>query len=617
MRKTLKTLGARLYSLSKKGELTLNDNHINKTNQIRDVIKEVLSQQGAVKKLNLQSQGLDFKAAEILAEFIATDTFLDSLYLSDNNIGDKGAEAISQGLRENKTLKIINLSNNSIGHSGAKNIAQMLYTNTAIQTIYLTDNKTSYGCNSEFIEVIKQNTSLRYAALGFDNYDTKLDGRIKDALLENARLEEISATNHIHIRNHNPQLLNNAIRDYSVISSARMIRKINTQYPAHNFYDTIADIEELAFQETDRILMDGLRNAEIIAFFRHWYSPFHQTTSQKIRDYGGVKWPPLFGKKEIEIPAFVTDESGWKLFTLTSAAELISEGQNLKHCVGGYTRKCIMGDSHIVSVVNSKGEAVSTIEFALRHDGSLKQQTHSGVDDSSPSLQSTKVANWISEEVKSGNIKIDLADIEIARSQMATKIMSSPFQANMGFNPLDDSKFLELIRVYTKQMLPSGKLEIDRLTKNFTQDFLGERKITFAPDTRLRDLGNIGEITLDSIRQKPETKFENKIKSSIKNSTNKIFGENIIDVSITNNEVFFSAKSSKDLAKIKKIFEGKFEEKNNELSIKVDRHPQSVREIMIQARREKRKESHDDLKIKPRSAVQNPTTKDTSNDLHR
>lgn len=605
---------------SDRGSFALNRINGSKTEQIKGAINEMLLHKDVVKKLSLCFEELDYKAAEILADFLATNPSLQTLDLLENNIGDKGAIAIAQALKTNKNLQDINLRSNLIGHDGAKKIAEMLCVNKGLKTIFLEEYSIPHNCESEFIEAIKQNTSLEHAFLDFNEnnkYGIQIDELIKNALAENAKLQFVTGCEYRMggkaITNDNPIHLSDAIRDYSAILIARIIREIASYDSKHNFVDTLPNIESQAIKESDKILMNGLTNSEMLAFSKQWHSPFHQITSQKLRDYG-VEWPALFGKKEIAIPSSITGEDGWKLITLTNPKELKLEGQNLKHCVGSYTSKCINRNSHIISVVNNKGNAVSTIEFALKKDGSLIKKKHYGKSNSQCCLQSQMAENWICAEVKNGNTKINHECLKTNEDEIPEKRKQNLFIDQLGFNPLDDSKFSELIRVYKRQMLPSGKFEIPNLTKNFRENFLGKIELSFDPGMELYEMGKISKITLDSIIEKPKITVENKILSGIQGSTNKIYGKDVVQVSLTNNQIFFSTKNSEALEEIKKIFEGKFLEKEDGILIKEDLNLQSVRQIMtskaLQVRKEKRQTEND----KPNTAVRNPNlTNDIEN----
>ncbi len=111
----------------------------------------------------------------------------------------------------------------------------------------------------------------------------------------------------VEIENSNPQQVEDAVQDYSTLLLTRLIRKINASNPGAKFDEEIlSNLKQQSHEKTQEILLNDLTNSERIAFAKHWHSPFRQTTSQKLRDFDGAHWPPIFGSKEIPIPSSVT-----------------------------------------------------------------------------------------------------------------------------------------------------------------------------------------------------------------------------------------------------------------------------------------------------------------------
>ena len=73
-------------------------------------------------------------------------------------------------------------------------------------------------------------------------------------------------------------------------------------------------------------------------------------------------WPHL-------LPQPVSLGDGIEAVSLGNAAELAEEGRRMQHCVGSYWRHCFLGESHIVSLRNSNGDSLSTIEIRLPGNG--------------------------------------------------------------------------------------------------------------------------------------------------------------------------------------------------------------------------------------------------------
>jgi hypothetical protein len=75
-----------------------------------------------------------------------------------------------------------------------------------------------------------------------------------------------------------------------------------------------------------------------------------------------ASWPLL-------LPQAVTLGKGIEAVSLGNATELAEEGQRMQHCVGSYWRHCFLGESHIISLRNSNGDSLSTIEIRLPGNG--------------------------------------------------------------------------------------------------------------------------------------------------------------------------------------------------------------------------------------------------------
>ena len=174
-------------------------------------------------------------------------------------------------------------------------------------------------------------------------------------------------------------------------------------------------------------------------------------------------------------------------------------------------------------------------------------------------------------------------------------------------------------------MLPRGEFEIPTLTSNFLNKLLGQ--VTLRIDEK--------EITLKSVDEiKKNEAQQHKIKSGIQGSADKIFGKKDgpkVTVFIEDDEVYFRTTSLETLAKLKTLFEGKFEQREGDLLIKGGEDgldPQSVRKIMtskaLELKNEKKqkpkseqlfsRDGSDSEKEKPKSTISNPILGKESDD---
>ena len=596
-------------------------------------IKEMRRNPSAVKNLYLAKNNINPHAEE-LGDLLAENNSLHHATLLNNNLGT-GLSAVVKGLRRNKSLVTLRLREGYVEDEVAKDLADIVEKN-ALQSISLEFDIGSKGVDL-IMNALKKNKSLQYFSLLSPLYDNNIVA-LRDMIQNNQRLEELQLSDRrpsgasklvvktndframlnnalqenallgkINIRtsaeeerdqdfsNTNTNQIYDAVRDYSAILLARMIKKSNSTNPE---YDSLLKLERQALHKTKALLLNNLTNTEMLAFSEHWHSPFHQITSQKLRDYDNASWSPIFYHKEIRIPETVVAEKGWKLVTLTTPEELKKEGRDLQHCVGGYSSLCLKGNSHIVSVVDAQGKAVSTIEFTTRHKELVVRQ-HYGRNNQEPARQSNeaKALRWLWQEVQKESIDIDYDNIKAAKSIRGTISL-------LGFNP---DKLENVIKVYKKQMLPSGKYEIAQLSKNFLEDFLGEVEV------EIDGKKVILESTLKKDKSEEEIRLH-KIKAGIQGSTNKICGKDAVIISTIDDKVFFSTQSSAALEKLQELFKGKYEQKEEGLLITEGLDPQGVRQILTRKakaeRDEKRGGSSPDNVIlgEPRSIVQNPTS---------
>lgn len=92
------------------------------------------------------------------------------------------------------------------------------------------------------------------------------------------------------------------------------------------------------------------------------------------------QWPVLFPN-----PIHVND---LHVVSVTTIDEIEAEGRELEHCVGTYVNKCILGESHIVSVRDKQGKRLSTAEIELveEYDGTIIPMLvqHQGLSNQQP-----------------------------------------------------------------------------------------------------------------------------------------------------------------------------------------------------------------------------------------
>lgn len=101
---------------------------------------EVVSVQKLVAFLNLSKNGLDWRTAELLSQYICDHPALTDLDLSINFIGSKGAVYLAKVIKTNKVLQRLNLRSNNIGSLGLDLLCRALRVNGTLTELNLRNN---------------------------------------------------------------------------------------------------------------------------------------------------------------------------------------------------------------------------------------------------------------------------------------------------------------------------------------------------------------------------------------------------------------------------------------------------------------------------------------------
>jgi hypothetical protein len=237
-------------------------------------------------------------------------------------------------------------------------------------------------------------------------------------------------------------------------------------------------------------------------------------------DFGLISWPSLFGEdtKRISVPRDIFangNQEGWELVVRCNPKELQEEGKKLNHCVGGYSGKCINENSHIVSIVrkiDGQEIAISTIHLIAHYEDQYMQiKQNYGKSHNAPSQEAVAIARWLEQEIKAKRIKIDY----VALKQAKQELRKNSVITRVGFDPLDDKKFLEVIKLYKKNVVPDFfkekfqkllELREIKVDQGFATNIVAftDRKMTLAlpPEKKKKEVTSSDII--DARRQKNE-----------------------------------------------------------------------------------------------------------------
>ena len=154
------------------------------------------------------------------------------------------------------------------------------------------------------------------------------------------------------------------------------------------------------------ILLAGRTFAAASKLQRAWHRDLARFQALLDRDYG-LSWAPLFAPYDAR--------GGIEIRCLTDSAALRAEGADgldgdgmagLAHCVGGYARSCLAGDSHIASIslaVPGGRRRLSTVEFSFR-SGRLAVRQHRGLRNAPPSPEAQAALSLLQVDAATGDV---------------------------------------------------------------------------------------------------------------------------------------------------------------------------------------------------------------------
>lgn len=199
-----------------------------------DTLLSVFEKNTSLRKLYLNCNNLDARAAELIANFLKQDHHLTDLTLGGNPIGEAGAGFIAESLMVNKTLRFLGLANTKLTASGAKVLFNALLTNKSLIRLDIQSN----DLGNETIKVLatmlaNNQTSLRNLNLNFTNIDDQGLEYVSNALLTNTKLAKLTL-----YTGWQPYHWNNSISDKGIDTLLKALEK--------NIYITEIDMNYLS-----------------------------------------------------------------------------------------------------------------------------------------------------------------------------------------------------------------------------------------------------------------------------------------------------------------------------------------------------------------------------------
>lgn len=164
--------------------------------------------------------------------------------------------------------------------------------------------------------------------------------------------------------------------------------------PSYNLYHLVKRLR----REMSNILPESVKPIALISLEEKWHRNINVINASKPQPIYGYEWHVLFQDQMI---------NGVMFSCLAKESQLRQEGKEMGHCVGGYARRCMYDNAHIIKVSASSGER-STIElYADNHDKNIRIAQHYGKNNSTPCNEITHATAELMDRLKSRKIRLN------------------------------------------------------------------------------------------------------------------------------------------------------------------------------------------------------------------
>lgn len=184
---------------------------------------------------------------------------------------------------------------------------------------------------------------------------------------------------------------------------------------------------------TTRLLFNNLSVPTIFRASTRWHAQVGQMERLTCTYNEPTEWPALL--PEMRAP------NGVIIRCLTNSQSLREEGEQMDHCVGGYSFRCTFKNSHILTLTAADGSWRTTIELEDQRDETLKLRQHvSYQNDRNLHPDATAAEHWLLEGINKRTIELDLGDIQAhrkARLENMEKEKRKAILLRVGFDPLN------------------------------------------------------------------------------------------------------------------------------------------------------------------------------------
>jgi hypothetical protein len=171
---------------------------------------------------------------------------------------------------------------------------------------------------------------------------------------------------------------------------------------------------------------------KLINLADRWHKRVNRIQTRTNHLDGEITWPALFTTPR-EAPNGVTAT------VLNSTADLVYMGALMDNCVGGYTHKCVFGNSHIIALEAPDAAGQALIEIIDKTDEGGKV-TFEMVQIEAPGNQQAQpwardAAAWLMGELNKNAFKLSYKGLARRREELRRSIGLSEMTLKVGFDP--------------------------------------------------------------------------------------------------------------------------------------------------------------------------------------
>lgn len=191
-------------------------------------------------------------------------------------------------------------------------------------------------------------------------------------------------------------------------------------------------------------LKEGLTHDDLFTIAGRFHSPTGQHIVRKAQVVREASWPPLFGKKSLQLAEF----PDYEIEVATSAEDLIRMGEESKNCIRVRVPECT-NNQHVMVIRNLKTGRVDATyrcstkdenegsHFFSKREGpfSLQREEVAGHQNLEIPQQVMDLVESLEKKIKSGEIPIDFDFLEKARSErLRAPTLEESLNSEVGMN---------------------------------------------------------------------------------------------------------------------------------------------------------------------------------------